>query len=91
MTYNREVKCGIPDCENAAAYKVAAPWRTGSFSELKSYGLACDEHYGTALQEAKQRARTHPPSPEEVVGEIGIYAYRPGLRDKKLERRKDLE
>lgn len=89
--YTREVTCGAADCENAAAYKVAAPWKTGTFSEFKSYGLACGEHIARAFSDAQQRAKAHPFSPEEWVGEIGIYAFERGKHDRELKRRKDLE
>src|SRR4051794_22113251 len=44
--YTNEVRCSKPKCGKPAAYKIAAPWSYGQFSELKSYGLACSEHFG---------------------------------------------
>jgi hypothetical protein len=89
--YTREVSCGVPECENAAAYKIAAPWSSGKFTELKSYGLACADHYGLAFRNALQRARKHVYSDEESVGEIGIYYFEKGTPDKQLQRLKNLE
>lgn len=89
--YTREVHCGAPACENAAEYKIAAPWSTGKLSELKSYGLACEGHISSAFRDARRRAKIHAFSPEEKVGEIGIYAYERGKHDRELVRRKELE
>jgi hypothetical protein len=89
--YTREVTCGVPACGSPATHKVAAPWSAGAFSELKSYGLACAGHCGQVFRDAKRRAKLHPPSSEEVLGEIGIYGFAKGKRDRDLQRLKDLE
>ena len=89
--YRREVTCEVPECEKAAAYKVAAPWRIGGFNELKSYGLACGDHIADVYREAIQRAKDHPLSHQESVGEIGIYGFSPGKHDRELVRQPALE
>jgi hypothetical protein len=89
--YTKEVLCGKPQCGKPATYKIATPWSYGRFNELKSYGLACSEHFGDAYREAQLRFKLHPPSAEEAVGEISIYRYEKGKHDKQLERLGGLE
>jgi hypothetical protein len=84
--YTRDVTCSKKGCGKHATYKIAAPWSYGHFAELKSYGLACADHFGDAYREAQRRSQLHEPSSEENVGEIGIYKYEKGKRDKQLER-----
>lgn len=85
------VRCSHPDCRESAAYKIAAPWSDGSFTELKTYGHACPDHLGHVFREAEQRRRHYQPSPGETVEEIGIYKYEQGKRDKQLQRLWGLE
>ena len=40
------VRCSLSNCHEPAAYKIAAQWSNGSFTELKSYGYACSDHLG---------------------------------------------
>jgi hypothetical protein len=89
--YTREVVCSKPQCGKPAAYKIASPWSYGHFAELKSYGLACSEHFGDTYREAQRRSKLHAPSVEETVGEIGVYRYEKGKLDKELERLGGLE
>jgi hypothetical protein len=84
--YTKDVLCGKAQCGKPAAYKIASPWSYGRFHELKSYGLACSEHFGDTFREAQHRCKLHPTSSDEVVGEIGIYRYEKGKHDKQLER-----
>jgi hypothetical protein len=84
--YSRDVRCGTKGCTNPAAYKIASPWTYGNFKELKSYGLACADHFGDAFREAQRRSKLHAPSVEETVGEIGIYRFEKGKHDRQLER-----
>lgn len=85
------VACSHPGCQEPAAYKIAAPWSDGSFSELKTYGHACADHLGAVFREAEQRRRAYKPSPGETVEEIGIYRYEQGKRDRQLQRLWGLE
>jgi hypothetical protein len=89
--YTRDVVCSKPRCGKPASYKIASPWSYGQFSELKSYGLACSDHFGDAYRDAQARSKLHSPSDEETVGEIGLYRYEKGKRDKELERLGGLE
>ena len=89
--YTRDVPCGAPECEKLATHKIAAPWSYGKFAELKSYGLACEDHVGTAFREGRKRWGLHLVSPEETVGDVGIYRFEPGKHDRQMERLVDLE
>ena len=55
------VRCNVAGCGEPAAYKIAAPWSDGAFTELKTYGHACSEHLGLVFREAEQRRK--PTSP----------------------------
>src|SRR5947208_9392670 len=91
LVYTRDILCDTPECERTAAYKIAAPWSTGSFSELKCYSLSCADHVGDALRDARRRADKITHSSEESVGEIGVYAYERGKHDRQLERVRSIE
>ncbi len=83
--------CSLTGCEEPAAYKIAAPWSDGSFSELKTFGHACADHLGAVFGEAEARRQDYRPSPGESVEEIGIYRYEQGRRDRQLQRLWGLE
>ena len=85
------VRCSRPDCQEPAAYKIAAHWSDGSFTELKSFGFACSDHLGSVFREAEQRHLDYTPSPGETVEEIGIYKFEQGKRDRQLQRLWGLE
>src|SRR5438552_3085010 len=57
------VQCSLRGCAEPAAYKIAAQWSDGSFSELKSYGFACSDHLGPVFREAEQRRQQYGTSP----------------------------
>src|SRR5436309_3045488 len=85
------VRCSMPGCPKAAAYKVAAPWTGGRFSELKTYGHACAEHLGPVFRAAEERRATYKAAPGESVDEIRIFRYESGWHDWQLPRLADLE
>lgn len=85
------VRCSLPGCAEPAAYKVAANWSDGSFSELKAYGFACSDHLGPVFRAAEQRRQEYAPRPGEVLEEIGIYKFDHGKRDRQLQRLWGLE
>ncbi len=89
LTYTRRVSCGAPGCAGDAEYKIAATWSAGRFNELKTYGLACESHYAQTYRDALRRRKIHPPSAEELQGEIGVYHYEKGKPDKELEQIKN--
>lgn len=85
------VRCSLPDCHEPAAYKIAAPWSDGSFSELKTYGFACSDHLGPVFREAESRRQDYKPTPAETIEELGIYRFEQGKRDRQLQRLWGLE
>lgn len=85
------VRCGLWNCHEPAAYKIAAQWSDGSFAELKSYGFACSDHLGPVFREAEQRRHDYPNKPGESLEEIAIYKYEQGRRDRQLQRLWGLE
>lgn len=91
MSTATTVNCSHADCTEPAAYKIAAPWSDGRFSELKTYGLACSDHLGAIFRAAEARRQAYQPAPGESVEEIGIYRYEQGRRDRQLQRLWGLE
>jgi hypothetical protein len=85
------VRCSAPDCTEPAAYKIAAPWSDGRFSELKTYGFSCDDHVREVLRSAETRWLDYEPVSGEKVREIGIYRYEPGKPDSQLKRAHEME
>ena len=79
------VRCGVSGCGQAASYKIAAPWSVGRFSELKTYGISCEAHYGQLYRDAIRRRKIHPPSREELQGEMHVYRFEKGKATTKLE------
>lgn len=66
------VRCTVPGCAKPASTKVAAPWSSGRFRELTTYGFACSEHLPSALRRA--HARPQPALDEgESMDAIGSY------------------
>jgi hypothetical protein len=74
---SKEVPCSVPECRNAAAYKIAAPWSDGRSEELTTYELACVDHFALAFREAERRKLEYPPSSTDKLGEVGIYRCQP--------------
>jgi hypothetical protein len=85
------VRCSLPHCHEPAAYKIAAPWSDGSFSELKAYGFACSDHLGPVFRQAESRQQDYQPLPSETIEELGIYKFEQGRRDRQLQRLWGLE
>jgi hypothetical protein len=81
----------MPNCEEPACYKVAAPWSDGRFSELKTYGHACADHLRAVFRAAEERRAAYRPAPGESVLGIQIYRSESGRLDRDLERLTDLE
>jgi len=81
-----QVLCYGHDCKNPAVYKIAARWSDGVVGELKTYGLACEQHLRELFQHAcaKQTAG-------ETLEPAGIYHLQRGQRDQTLERLTELE
>ena|ERR1051325_3747448 len=86
-----QVYCYTKGCKHPALYKIAARWSDGVVSELKTYGLCCEE----CLPKWFLRGRAHRKGCRLIPGETletpGIYVLKHGQRDQTLERRVDLE
>lgn len=67
------VKCSNPGCRAEAKAKVAAPWKDGAFSELKTYGYTCPECAGAVIAYAEKRPKPPRLSAGESVGAIATY------------------
>ena len=76
--FTKSVTCGSTGCQELAEYKIAAPWSVGRFSELKTYGLACQTHYAGSFRDAVRRRKIHPPSQEELQGDMAVYQFEKG-------------
>jgi hypothetical protein len=91
MPKDHGVTCTHPDCRESAAYKIAARWSDGVFTELKTYGFACSEHIGPVFRESAQRWTEYTTTSGESIEELAIYRYEPGKRDRLLQRLWGLE
>ena len=67
------VRCSSPHCQAEAEAKIAAPWKDGAFSELKTYGYACAQHTDAVMADAQRRTKPERFSPGESVGPIAAY------------------
>ncbi|HEU5115652.1 MAG TPA: hypothetical protein VFT74_03165 [Isosphaeraceae bacterium] len=85
------VRCSLDGCQEPAAYKIAAPWSGGRFTELKTYGHACPDHLGAVFRQSESRQQSYTAAPGESTEEIGIYKYEQGKRDRQLQRLWGLE
>ena len=85
------VRCSLDGCLEPAAYKVAAYWSDGSFTELKTYGFACCDHLGPVFRNAEARHSRAARNEGETVEEIAIYKFEQGKRDRHLQRLWGLE
>jgi hypothetical protein len=88
---SKSVHCSNAGCAEGAIYKIAAPWSDGVFTELKTFGFACADHLGPVFRGAETRRKHYVTHSGETVGDIGIYKYEPGKRDKHLQRLSGLE
>lgn len=89
QTFHYQPKCSAPQCNQPAAYKVAAPWSNGTSHELKNYGLACEEHRDSQLARAQLHREGLALAEGETVGSVGLYKLEPGRRDATLQRLPD--
>ena len=86
-----QIYCHTKDCKNPAEYKIAAKWSDGVVSELKTYGLCCEECLPQWLKRGRDRHLACQLTPGETLDEPGIYRLQRGRRDQVLERLTDLE
>jgi len=83
-TYRYRTTCDAEDCERDARFKVAAPWSDGTWTELKNFGVYCEEHAEEELQAARERIRGIHLATGETVGEVQLYKLASGCRDREL-------
>jgi hypothetical protein len=86
-----QVYCYTKGCKHLAQYKIAARWSDGVVSELKTYGLCCEECLAKWLQRARQRRQACQLTAGETLETPGIYQMQHGQRDQVLQRLTDLE
>jgi len=86
-----QVFCYTKGCKNSAQYKIAARWSDGVVSELKTYGLCCQECLPKWLQRGRDRQDACRLTPGETLDVPGIYLWQHGKRDQVLQRLTELE
>ena len=86
-----QVLCGGQDCKNAAVYKIAARWSDGVVGELKTYGLACEEHLRELFRRASEKQKMCRLTAGETLEAPGIYHLQRGQRDQALDRLAEFE
>jgi len=82
--FRYQPSCNAPDCREPAVYKIAAAWSDGTSHELKNYGLACEAHRDSQLQQARIVHRNLRQAEGETVGPVELYVLREGCRDAEL-------
>ena len=86
-----QIYCYTSGCKHPAQYKIAARWSDGVVSELKTYGLCCEECLARWLQRGRASYQACRLIPGETLEMPGIYVLQRGQRDQGLQRRTDLE
>ena len=77
-------KCSTLGCGREGMFKVAAPWSYGNISELKNYGVCCEEHRSALFTRAKAENAGLHSGEGENFGPVGVYAIQPRARDAEL-------
>lgn len=85
------IYCYTKGCKNLATYKIAARWSDGLQSELKTYGLCCQECLSVWLKRSRAKQASCRLAPGETLDVPGIYRIERGVRDQQLTRLTDLE
>ncbi len=85
------VRCMVDGCPVEALYKLAAEWSDGTIQELKSYGLACEQHLPTVFRLSREKRGRCRLAGGESLSEPRIFRLEPGARDRQLVRQTDLE
>jgi hypothetical protein len=86
-----QVFCYTPGCKHPAIYKIAARWSDGVVSELKTYGLCCEECLPTWLRRGRERQKACRQTPGETLETTGVYLLQHGQRDQALQRQTEIE
>jgi hypothetical protein len=84
--FHYQPTCSSPRCGKPALFKIAAPWSNGTSRELKSYGLACEDHRDSQLALAKIHGKGITLAEGETLGDVGLYRLDLGRRDLELVR-----
>jgi len=83
--------CYEKDCGRPALYKIAARWSDGLTSELKTYGLTCEQCLARWFERSLARQKACRRAANEVLEPPGIYRLVKGQRDVQLDRLPDIE
>ena len=86
-----QIPCHTKDCKHPAHYKIAAKWSDGAVSELKTYGLCCEECLPKWLRRGRESQKACRLTPGETLDVPGIYLLQHGKRDQVLQRLPELE
>lgn len=85
------IYCYTNGCKHLASHKIAARWSDGVRSELKTYGLCCEECLPDWFRRSRQKQKNCRLAPGETLEAPGIYQIERGRRDQQLARIEDLE
>jgi hypothetical protein len=85
------IYCYTKNCKNLAEYKIAARWSDGIVSELKTYGLCCNDCLPAWFQQSREKQTRGHAAPGETLEPVGIYRLQHGQRDRQLHRLTDME
>lgn len=83
--------CYARGCKHLAVCKIAARWSDGVVSELKTYGLCCEDHAVEWLRRAKASQAACRLTTGETLEEPGVYHLQRGQRDQALRRLPEVE
>jgi hypothetical protein len=86
-----QVYCYTRQCKNPAVYKIAARWSDGVVSELKTYGLCCEQCLASWFRRGRERQQACHLTPGETLEPPGIYLLHRGQRDQTLHREVAIE
>jgi hypothetical protein len=85
------IYCYTKGCKHLAVYKIAARWSDGVRSELKNYGLCCEECLPAWFRQSRQKQMQCRLTAGESLEPAGIYHMQHGERDKALPRMPEIE
>ena len=86
-----QIFCNTKGCKHPALYKIAGKWSDGVVSELKTYGLCCEECVAKWLQRGRDRQKACRLTAGETLEPPGIFQLQHGKRDQVLQRLPELE
>jgi hypothetical protein len=85
------IYCLTPGCKNLAVYKIAARWSDGLESELKTYGLCCDDCVATWYARGITQREACRLAPGETLEQPGVFRLERTARDRELIRAREVE